>query len=55
MGSTAMYKNLQRVVAAAPLARHRLTDVHLVRGGMTAWLERGWPTNRGTEQSEFLS
>ena len=55
MGSTPMYKNLQRVVPVALLTRHGFTDVHLVRGGMIAWLEHGWPTDRGAEQSEFLS
>lgn len=35
--------------AAALLARHGFTDVHVVRGGMTAWLEHGWPTERGPE------
>jgi uncharacterized membrane protein YdjX (TVP38/TMEM64 family) len=33
--------------AAALLARRGFADVHVVRGGMTAWLERGWPTERG--------
>lgn len=29
--------------AAALLTRRGFADVHVVRGGMTAWLERGWP------------
>jgi len=29
------------------LARRGFADVHVVRGGLTAWLERGWPTTRG--------
>lgn len=29
--------------AAALLIRKGFADVHVVRGGMTAWLERGWP------------
>lgn len=29
--------------AADILARACFADVHIVRGGMTAWLERGWP------------
>ena len=29
--------------AAALLAQRGFADVHVVRGGMTAWLERGWP------------
>jgi len=33
--------------AAALLAQRGFADVHVVRGGMTAWLERGWPTERG--------
>ena len=35
--------------AAALLTRHGFTDVHVVRGGMTAWLEHGWPTQRNTD------
>ena len=35
--------------AAALLTRHGFTDVHVVRGGMTAWLEHGWPIERNTE------
>lgn len=34
--------------AAALLARHGFADVHVVRGGMTAWLEHGWPTADGS-------
>jgi len=37
--------------AAALLARRGFTDVHVVRGGMTAWLERGWPTQRDSAQA----
>jgi rhodanese-related sulfurtransferase len=29
--------------AAALLARQGFSDIHVVRGGMTAWLKRGWP------------
>ena len=29
--------------AAALLARHGFADVHVVQGGMTAWLGNGWP------------
>lgn len=32
--------------AAALLAEHGFTDAHAVRGGMTAWRERGWATQR---------
>jgi uncharacterized membrane protein YdjX (TVP38/TMEM64 family)/rhodanese-related sulfurtransferase len=32
--------------AAALLARRGFADVHVVRGGMTAWLDRGWPVER---------
>lgn len=32
--------------AAALLTRRGFADVHVVRGGMTAWLERGWPSQR---------
>lgn len=32
------------VMAADLLAKKGFVDVHVVRGGMTAWLERGWPT-----------
>lgn len=32
--------------AAALLAEHGFTDAHAVRGGMTAWRERGWATKR---------
>ena len=38
--------------AAALLARQGFADVHMVRGGMTAWLERGWPTERSPVQPE---
>lgn len=38
--------------AAALLARRGFADVHVVRGGMTAWLEHGWPTERGPEKQE---
>lgn len=30
--------------AAALLEKGGFVDVHVVRGGMTVWLERGWPT-----------
>ena len=36
--------------AAALLTRRGFTDVHVVRGGMTAWLERGWPVEYEPEQ-----
>ncbi len=36
--------------AAALLARRGFADVHVVRGGMTAWLDRNWPTARVQEQ-----
>ena len=32
--------------AAALLAAHGFTAAHAVRGGMTAWRERGWATQR---------
>jgi rhodanese-related sulfurtransferase len=32
--------------AEALLAKKGFTDVHVVRGGMTAWLERGWAVVR---------
>jgi rhodanese-related sulfurtransferase len=32
--------------AAALLAAHGFTAAHAVRGGMTAWRERGWPTEK---------
>jgi len=38
--------------AAALLARRGFADVHVVRGGMTAWLERGWPSERSHGQAE---
>jgi len=40
--------------AAALLTRRGLADVHVVRGGMTAWLDHGWPSERSTEQTESL-
>ena len=33
--------------AAALLARRGFADVHVVRGGMTAWLQHGWPSEPG--------
>lgn len=38
--------------AAALLTRRGFADVHVVRGGMTAWLERGWPAEHSPEQTE---
>ncbi len=38
--------------AAALLARRGFADVHVVRGGMTAWLERGWSVERDLTQPE---
>lgn len=38
--------------AAALLAQRGFADVHVVRGGMTAWLERGWPVERNLTQPE---
>jgi uncharacterized membrane protein YdjX (TVP38/TMEM64 family)/rhodanese-related sulfurtransferase len=38
--------------AAALLARRGFADVHVVRGGMTAWREHGWPIERGSVQTE---
>lgn len=35
--------------AAALLARHGFADVQVVRGGMTAWLEHGWPIQHDPE------
>lgn len=32
--------------AAALLAKKGIADVHVVRGGMTAWLKRGWAVAR---------
>jgi uncharacterized membrane protein YdjX (TVP38/TMEM64 family)/rhodanese-related sulfurtransferase len=37
--------------AAGLLARHGFSDVQVVRGGMTAWLERGWPVERNPQRS----
>jgi len=31
------------VKAALLLAEEGFADVHVVRGGMTAWLDEGWP------------
>ena len=36
--------------AAALLARHGFANVHVVRGGMTAWQERGWATRHAPKQ-----
>lgn len=38
--------------AAALLARRGFADVHVVRGGMTAWLERGWSVERDLSRPE---
>lgn len=38
--------------AAALLAQRGFADVHVVRGGMTAWLDRGWPVERNPITSE---
>jgi rhodanese-related sulfurtransferase len=38
--------------AATLLAQRGFADVHVVRGGMTAWLERGWPTEQNAVQAE---
>ena len=38
--------------AAALLARRGFANVRVVRGGMTAWLERGWPTERSHVRPE---
>ena len=40
--------------AAALLARCGFAEVHVVHGGMTAWLEHGWPSQRGPQSSETL-
>jgi rhodanese-related sulfurtransferase len=32
--------------AAQLLARHGYAEVHVVRGGMTAWNQAGWPVER---------
>jgi len=41
--------------AAALLARRGFADVHVVRGGMTAWLEHGWPVEHCPAQEETLT
>jgi rhodanese-related sulfurtransferase len=38
--------------AAALLSRRGFGDVHVVRGGMTAWLEHGWAVERIPDQQE---
>jgi len=38
--------------AAALLAQRGFADVYVVRGGMTAWLERGWPVERNLTQPD---
>ena len=35
--------------AEAFLAKQGFADVQVVRGGMTAWLKRGWPVERGPQ------
>lgn len=37
--------------AAALLVRHGFADVHVVRGGFSAWLDRGRPSVGGSEKS----
>jgi rhodanese-related sulfurtransferase len=32
--------------AAALLTQRGFANVHVVQGGMTAWLEHGWPSQR---------
>jgi uncharacterized membrane protein YdjX (TVP38/TMEM64 family)/rhodanese-related sulfurtransferase len=38
--------------AARLLAKAGFADVHVVRGGMTAWLERGWPVEEAHPKTE---
>jgi len=38
--------------AAAVLAQRGFADVQVVRGGMTAWLDRGWPVERNLTRPE---
>lgn len=38
--------------ASALLARSGFTNVRVVRGGMTSWLERGWPVVRNASQAD---
>jgi uncharacterized membrane protein YdjX (TVP38/TMEM64 family) len=38
--------------AAALLARRGFADVHVVQGGMTAWLGNGWPVEDANPKSE---
>jgi uncharacterized membrane protein YdjX (TVP38/TMEM64 family)/rhodanese-related sulfurtransferase len=40
--------------AAALLARKGFADVQVVHGGMTAWLERGWPVEHGLARTESV-
>lgn len=41
--------------AAALLARRGFADVHVVRGGMTAWLDHGWPVERRAAPTESMT
>jgi rhodanese-related sulfurtransferase len=44
------------VKAAAFLGRRGFDDVHVVQGGMTAWLDNGWPVQDAhPERTEVLS
>jgi rhodanese-related sulfurtransferase len=38
--------------AAALLARHGFAEVHVVQGGMTAWLGNGWPVEDANPRPE---
>lgn len=40
------------LIALALLAQRGFADVRVVRGGMTAWLERGWPVKRNLSRPE---
>lgn len=41
--------------AVALLAEHGFTAAHAVRGGMTAWRERGWATEQGSSHDHELN
>ena len=54
-GPLAMRNNLQRGLHAAAAflsTRRGFADVHMVRGGISAWLEHGWPSTFRPEPRE---
>jgi rhodanese-related sulfurtransferase len=43
---------LRWIAGLALLAGHGFADVHVVQGGMTAWLGNGWPVEDANPKPE---